>query len=633
VSALDVSQSDAAAETSAAASPHAAADARRPGPRRIPAPDRRRPDDDLWQALLAVVSGTVRALGALLIGLLLTVGVGLLIWAVTPAAGTSPLPMLRSAVAADAAGWGLPVRIGSATLTLPPLAVGGVLAVLLFVLVRRGRTADAGAGAQVAGAVLAAAAHTVGLVVICALLAPQVQSAGHWWRPFLVALAVTSSAVGLPRTVLRALRRLGVPSWVPAGIRLGVTGTVMLLAGGAAAVVVGLVTHFSTAVRMFTAEAPGVGNGLGLTALNLGFLPNAVAAGTGWVTGAGFSVGGASFGLLSRTPAPLPAIPVLAAVPGSSAGPIALLALAVPIAAGVLLGRAVVRRVRTRQDRIATVAVAAATTGVLLGLVVALARGGVTGGAWSTSGANGLWVGLAAALELAVVGIAVAATAPAQAQPTEDEAPVDEPADTAEQDGAEENVAEPDVAEQDVADQEVAEQDGAEQDVAEPEVAEPEVAEPEVAEPEVAEPDAAAAPDPADRAVPAEVSDNAPVGDSEAVTADPAEAEPDTDDTVDTVDPVGTDTADEPSDALLPVPRVPEESQPVLPPQRRPAEDSAEPEPEPEPAEPEDSAEPDDTEPDDTPREPGHLSSLPRQRTESDALRAARRRRARRLSR
>ena len=75
-----------------------------------------------------------------------------------------------------------------------------------------------------------------------------------------------------------------------------------------------------------------------LTIAQLGFLPNLVIFALSWSTGAGFSLGvGSTAGPLGTAVGPLPAVPVLGALPAGQLDAGAM-ALALPVIAGILAG-------------------------------------------------------------------------------------------------------------------------------------------------------------------------------------------------------------------------------------------------------------------------------------------------------
>ncbi|WP_280397079.1 cell division protein PerM [Nocardia carnea] len=120
-----------------------------------------------------------------------------------------------------------------------------------------------------------------------------------------------------------------------------------LLVAAAALLVIALLMHWSRVGDTYGGARNFV-DVLGLTLLSLLYLPNAVIAGVGVLAGPGVQFGAASFGVFTVVGGPVPAVPVLAAVP---TGPAALwwaILLLVPAAIGVCAG---VESARVSYDR------------------------------------------------------------------------------------------------------------------------------------------------------------------------------------------------------------------------------------------------------------------------------------------
>jgi hypothetical protein len=150
-------------------------------------------------------------------------------------------------------------------------------------------------------------------------------------------LSAASAALGLARRGYfgDVLGRLDV--LVVRGLRAGLLGLVALLGIGALLLVVGLGVSFTTATALFNAGAPGPGNGLGMFLLSAVYLPNGVIGGVAFVTGPGIGIGVYSATPLHFSGGPLPAVPLLAALPESGAGWWPVLVL-LPLGVGALVG-------------------------------------------------------------------------------------------------------------------------------------------------------------------------------------------------------------------------------------------------------------------------------------------------------
>jgi hypothetical protein len=242
----------------------------------------------------------------------------------------------------------------------------------------------------------------VALGFLCAGGPATVDPLAAFYYPAL--LAAVASIAGVARhggLLAVALER--VDEVAMRGLRVGVLALVALLAAGALALAVGLVTSVPTVREMFARGAPGPGSGLGMLLLSAGYLPNAVIAGTSFVAGPGFALGAISVGPLNFTGGPVPGLPLLAALPERTAGwwPVLLV---LPVGIGVLVGRLL--RDVAEEPRARLRAVAVATGVVALSFVIlAGSAGGPLGGgrfdpvdlrAASLSVALVAWVGISA---------------------------------------------------------------------------------------------------------------------------------------------------------------------------------------------------------------------------------------------
>ena len=123
-------------------------------------------------------AAAVRAVAVAASGLILTAGLALVLWAVTPSSGADVGIALQSGVAAFAAANLMPVLIGGITLTLPPLLLTLAIAVLLAATARRGRFLPQGRYQEAVSILVTTA--TYGIVV--AAIARGFRSAGRGAR-------------------------------------------------------------------------------------------------------------------------------------------------------------------------------------------------------------------------------------------------------------------------------------------------------------------------------------------------------------------------------------------------------------------------------------------------------------------
>jgi len=188
--------------------------------------------------------------------------------------------------------------------------------------------------------------------------------------------------------------------------------TAVLLAGGAVVAGASFAMHAGRATSLAAASDPGFVGGLALFATGLALVPNAALWGSAWLAGPGFAVGaGTAVGPFGTTLGAVPALPLLAALPG---GPVptwlGVAALAVPVAAGALGGVLLARRLRCDAGRAALEGLALGPCAGLAMAVMAWLSGGPLGGGRLTDvGPSWRQVGLAVAVEVGVAAAAAAA--------------------------------------------------------------------------------------------------------------------------------------------------------------------------------------------------------------------------------
>ncbi len=296
---------------------------------------------------------------------------------------------------AGAVGWLVahqaPLTIDSLTvdpLTMDPAPLGVLPllpTLLLGALVARG-AARVGSRCGIhtptdAGWVAAAIAGTHGVLgaVLALVATPATVTADPLHAALGCALiAGVAAGLGLARPcglLPAALRRA--PGWVRPGLVAGVWGLAVLLTAGLAAVLTGLVGSAPEVVQMSGSD---VGSVLGLTVLSIGYLPNAAIAGLSWLAGPGFSIGALSVSPVSMVAGPVPAVPLLAALPQGPVQPWWGVALAVPLLVGAAIGRRCATAAPDLVGRLRVLGVAA-TVLALGSAVLATLAGGRLGAA------------------------------------------------------------------------------------------------------------------------------------------------------------------------------------------------------------------------------------------------------------
>ena len=384
----------------------------RSGPARPVQPARRPLEAGLTAAVWSVAAG--------LIALALPV---LLVWAVDARSGAGAGEAVRSVGQLWLVAHGTGLEVPGGSFGLAPL---GLLALPMALLLRAGghtarecrvvRLRDALVLALAVGAPYAVLAAIVGALSRTEAVQPVA------WQALLGGLLVGGlgsllgalRATGLWRAVPPALGARGTRLLVGTAAALGV-----LLAAGALLAGLSLAVHLGRARDLAAASDPGVVGGIALLLLGLALVPNAAIWGAAWLSGPGFAVGvGTAVGPFGTTLGPVPAVPLLAALPGPVPAWVGALALAVPLGGGVLAGLLVSRRLPG--ERWVVGVREAALVGPCAGVVAALAcwaSGGPLGGARMTDVGPSPWqVGLAVSAEVAV-GAALAAAVRLRVRP------------------------------------------------------------------------------------------------------------------------------------------------------------------------------------------------------------------------
>jgi hypothetical protein len=168
--------------------------------------------------------------------------------------------------------------------------------------------------------------------------------------------------------------------------------------------------NYAQVISLYEGLHAGALGGFALTIGELGFMPNLVIWAASWLVGPGFAIGaGSAVSPLGTTMGPVPAIPVLGALPTADL-PFGFVGLLAPLVASflvaALLRARLVRDVNDTDYPLAWLGATALATGVVAGVllgVLALASGGAAGpGRLVEVGPNPLAVGLWAGVEVSV---------------------------------------------------------------------------------------------------------------------------------------------------------------------------------------------------------------------------------------
>ncbi|HEY6795207.1 MAG TPA: DUF6350 family protein, partial [Kineosporiaceae bacterium] len=207
-----------------------------------------------------------------------------------------------------------------------------------------------------------------------------------------------------PRAAVReALRR--VPDVARPWIRPALAAQTVHVAGGAAVVAALVAGHVEGVTQLHRALAPGVVGGAVLTLGEVMLVPNLVVWASAALAGPGFAIGaGTSVTVTSSQLGPLPAVPVLAALPPpGSLPPTAAALLAVPVLGGVVGGVVVCRAgAGTLRARLGTATGAGLLCGITSSVLAWLSGGPAGPGRLAVTGPDPLLTGAAAAAEVTV---------------------------------------------------------------------------------------------------------------------------------------------------------------------------------------------------------------------------------------
>jgi hypothetical protein len=309
---------------------------------------------------------------------------------------------------------GLPVAQRTFDVTIAPL---GIAVVTLLLAMRAGRRIGLTRYREL-GAVAA-------IATIATLAGVAAATAAHpFARPSIAQSIVLPTLVfagGLAIGFLRTPRPAGddtgssLRDWIadwPATVRVGVASA---LRGGAAAatLIIGasavlisvlLVINYATVVSLYESLHAGIAGGFALTFAQLAGLPNAVVWGASWLVGAGFAIGtGSSVGPIATSLGPIPAVPMLGALPTGELA-YGFLGLLIPIIAGFLIGAIGYNRIPAG-ERVANVLLASTmgsgiVAGILLGLLAWFSAGAAGPGRLVEVGPNPFIVAALAAIEV-----------------------------------------------------------------------------------------------------------------------------------------------------------------------------------------------------------------------------------------
>ncbi|MDQ1688972.1 MAG: hypothetical protein QOK42_1947 [Frankiaceae bacterium] len=353
------------------------------------------------------------ATGAAALGLLSITVIVLLAWVTAAGSAADALEATRL----SASGWLLahrvPLKLPAGTLALPPLGLTVLPVVLLFRwgawVSRTARVSTAGRAVQAVLAMAASYAVLLGLVAGAAAGVVVPSAIGGLLAGWL--LAMTAGGVGVLHGAGLLRRTLHALPLRAQALAAGTTACLAgLLAGGALVVGVSLVWHADRALHLTRALDAGVVGGVALCLLGLAYAPTAAVWGAAYALGTGFAVGaGTSVGPFATHVGAVPALPLLAGLPGNGTGfTVGAVALAFPFVAGFLGGAVLGRRGdwETPEQAALWGALLGPCTAVAFGVLSWVASGAAGPGRFASVGPSPWQVALAAGLEFALAGSA-----------------------------------------------------------------------------------------------------------------------------------------------------------------------------------------------------------------------------------
>lgn len=173
---------------------------------------------------------------------------------------------------------------------------------------------------------------------------------------------------------------------IAAGLRGGVASVAAVLALSSVLVAALLFTNYARVISLYEGVHAGVLGGIALTVGQLAFLPNTVIWAASWLFGPGFAIGaGSSVSPFGTSLGPVPAIPILGALPSAHQLSWGFLGLLVPLVVSFLVAVIIRRRLVTELTGVSNplwLAISGVASGVVGGIMFGLL-------AWVSAGSAG----------------------------------------------------------------------------------------------------------------------------------------------------------------------------------------------------------------------------------------------------
>jgi hypothetical protein len=387
-----------------------------PVPRAGPAATARTARSGAPLPVAAVVATALAALSSLApVAVLVAVG-GL-------GGGFNFLAGVRATLAGWLLGHGVPVTLAGSRLSLVPLSLAGIAA---WRLARAGVHTSRATGAYRARGVLPSVSAAAAVAFVYAGFGAAAAAGARTGRmdlsPTRAALTcglfafLAAAAGALRRSRALAGRLVVLPRWLRDGLRGGVVAALLTVAVGAAAAGLALALRGGGASQMLRDYHAGVLGQIGVTLLCLAYAPNLAIWASAYLLGPGVAIGvGTSVSPVTVELGPVPALPILAGLPGRPLSGAAVAVLSLPLAAALVAGVLLARRQAAIADApgwgglLGAAACAAPVAGLLVGLAGLASAGGLGSGRLSQVGPVAWQVGVFAAA-VAGFGLVVGAT-------------------------------------------------------------------------------------------------------------------------------------------------------------------------------------------------------------------------------
>ncbi|WP_291379797.1 DUF6350 family protein [Demequina sp.] len=297
------------------------------------------------------------------------------VWVAAAAASDANVSWSESSGAATRmwlVGFGVPWAVEGVPITLVPLGIPALAAIMLSQLARRFAAATWVAGF----ATVAAFAATVGVTTTLAWSGAEDTSARMLgavaWAALLAIPAVGWGLMRQRGATMAWLHRI--PASVRGGVRMGAAMTSSVVVAASLVLIVSTVSSRHQIADAATGLGVDTAGGVALAFLETAYAPTLVVWVVSWLSGAGFALGGVLVSSAQPLPDTMPAVPLMWSLPSASGGGVAWSPVVV-----VVLGAAVVIALRSRIGSgwmaLGAIGIGVGLVAAAIGAASALARG------------------------------------------------------------------------------------------------------------------------------------------------------------------------------------------------------------------------------------------------------------------